>query len=321
MNETKNKSNTSLVQRNSISLAKNAGEWLDNKEQKDFSTDSYVAFSKKISQLKRLSEEEEKELGYKIKNLKDTKSQQKLVLHNMKLAIKIAHQYKRDWTNIMDLIQEASFGMAIAAKKWDPDLDTRFGTYAVYWIKAQLTKFLMNNARLINTSNTRAGRKFYFQLPVIEKKLLSEGKVPTPELIAHELKEDPKEVAILMQRYKSPEASLSGSFDADNSLFLEDTLSQNEENPETNTADNEVQLVIKKVIASFEKTLTNERDKEIWQKHLISEDPVSLVDLGKKYNISKQRVGQLTDRIKKSFRCHIIEKLGPKTKLFWLFNN
>lgn len=321
MNEIKNKSNTSLIQRSSVSLAKNTGEWLDNQDHKDSATDSYSSFSKKISQIKRLSEEEEKILGYKIQKFSDTKAQQKLVLHNMKLAVKMAHQYKREWANIMDLIQEASFGMVIAAKKWDPDLDTRFGTYAVYWIKAQLTKFLMTNARLINTANTRAGRKFYFKLPMIEKKLLLEGKVPNAELIAKELNEDPKEVALLMQRFKSPETSLNSSFDTDNSFVLEDTLSIDDENPETNTADNEVQFVIKKVIASFEDTLTNDRDREIWQKHLISEDPVSLVELGKKYNISKQRVGQLVERIKKSFRCHIIDKLGPKTKLFWLFSN
>ena len=312
--------NNSLIKRNSKSLAQNTGEWLLNKEIRDDNAGSYSAFSKKIAQIKRLSEEEEKELGLRVKNYSDKTAQQKLVLHNMRLALKMAHQYKREWTNIMDLVQEASFGMAIAAKKWDPEMETRFGTYAVYWIRAQLTKFLMNNARLIHASNTRVGRKLYFRLPVIEKKLLLEGKTPTAELVAKELDEDPKEVSLLMQRLKNRESSLSAPMDFDNDMSLEETIDNNLGTPESLTSTNEIQDAIKKVIASFESTLTNERDKEIWHKHLISEEPMSLVDLGKKYNVSKQRIGQLVDRIKKSFRCHIIDKLGPKTKLFWLFN-
>ena len=59
----------------------------------------------------------------------------------------------------------------------------------------------------------------------------------------------------------------------------------------------------------------------IFQRHLITHDPVSLVELGKKYGGSKQRMGQLANRLKKQFRCYIIDQLGPHTKLSWLFEN
>src|SRR2546430_2531716 len=83
----------------------------------------------------------------------------------------------------------ASAGMAVAAQRWDPDQGTRFGTYAVYWIRAQLTKFLMTHGRAIHTGNTRAGRKLYFQLPRVRRKLLAEGKEPSVENIAKEVQE------------------------------------------------------------------------------------------------------------------------------------
>src|SRR6266536_3448339 len=110
-------------------LAQEEGEWIkDTNEQttdtlfeeekvsdKEFSQQEvYASFSRHIASVKRLSEEEERELGFKIKNNNDEKAKKKLVLHNMRLALKMAHKYRRLWTNIMDLLQEASIGLAIA---------------------------------------------------------------------------------------------------------------------------------------------------------------------------------------------------------------
>lgn len=309
-----------LIVRESKKLAENKGEWFYDKASDSDADEIFSSFSKKLSRLARLSEEEELELGIKIQKFNDQSAKQKLVLHNMKLALKMAHQYKREWTNIMDLVQEASYGMAIAAEKWDPHVGTRFGTYAVYWIKAQLTKFLMTNARLIHTANTKAGRKIYFQLPVIQRKLLAEGKKPTIELIAQEVGEDPKEVALVVSRIKGGETALSTPLDDDQSYTLEETIPGTMDDPEKITSHEEMQKLIKKLTESFEKTLSDERDKAIWKEHLISDEPVSLVDLGKRYNVSKQRMGQLTMRIKRKFRCHIVDHLGPNTNLAWLFS-
>src|SRR5690606_7440205 len=204
-------------------------------------------------------------LGMRVVEHNDNDAKKKLVLHNMRLALKMAHQYRREWTNLMDLVQEASTGMAIAAKKWDPRVGTRFGTYAAYWIRAQLTKFLMTNARLIHTGNTRAGRKVYSSLPQIRRKLLAEGKKPTIELIAKEVNEDPEEVALILARLKGREASLSTPVEDEGSITLEDTLASDDHEPEHIVTHNEMQRVIKDLITSFEKTINNERDMAIWR--------------------------------------------------------
>lgn len=313
-----------LVKRTSKSLAEHKGEWLVDNNEKDEgpslsdSNSVYRSFAKKLSKIKRLSEEEEYALGILAIDHDDAEAKKKLVLHNMRLALKMAHQHRRDWTNLMDLVQEASAGMAIAAKKWDPRLGTRFGTYAAYWIKAQLTKFLMTNARLIHTGNTRAGRKVYFSLPQVQRKLMLEGKTPTPELIAKEVGEDAEEVGLIMDRLRGKEASLSAPLDHDGSMSLEDSLSDHED-PSMVVSQNEIQQVIKGLTESFEKTLKDERDVAIWKENLIASEPINLVELGKRFNVSKQRMGQLATRIKRNFRCHIIDKLGPKTQLSWLF--
>jgi RNA polymerase sigma-32 factor len=324
--------------RNAISLADQKGEWLEEEpdltelalppddqdvpEQDSPKGDQvYKSFARQIAKIKRLSDEEEYALGLRVKNNNDNAAKKKLVMHNMRLALKMAHQYRRDWTSLMDLVQEASAGMAIAAQKWDPDVGTRFGTYAAYWIRAQLTKFLMTNARLIHTGNTRAGRKVYFSLPQVRRKLLLEGKSANAEDIAREVGEDPEEVQLILSRLQGKETSLSTPLDDDASSTLEDTLTHPSDDPEKIVSNNEIEKLIKDVIASFEKTISEDRDIAIWRENLIANDPVNMVELGKRYGVSKQRMGQLATRLKRSFRRHIIEQLGPNTQLSWLFRD
>ncbi|HEY1099167.1 MAG TPA: sigma-70 family RNA polymerase sigma factor [Myxococcota bacterium] len=282
--------------------------------------DIYKAFVRQATRVQRMSEEEERAMGLKVRDFGDQNAAKKLVVHNLRLVIKMAHQYRRSWTNIMDLIQEASAGMAIAAQRWDPDQGTRFGTYAVYWIRAQLTKFLMTNGRAIHTGNTRAGRKLYFQLPRVRRKLLAEGKDASIENIAKEVQETPEEVARIVARLDGREASLDAQVgNDDDGSTLGELIAGDDRGPEENAAKNQVGAVIGDLMRRFKDTLETERDRAIWTEHLIAHEPRSLVELGERYNVSKQRMGQLAIRIKRAFRRFIIDELGPDTQLHWLF--
>ena len=317
-----------LVKRGGIALPE--GEWVrddgahvdDERVPAARGDDLYSRFVREATKLQRLDESEERALGLKVRDHGDKSAAKKLVVHNLRLAIKMAHQYRRTWTNLMDLVQEASAGMAIAAQRWDPDQGTRFGTYAVYWIRAQLTKFLMTHGRAIHTGNTRAGRKLYFQLPRVRRKLLAEGKAVSVENIAKEVQEDPIEVARIVSRLDGREASLDAQVgQEDDGSTLGDMIAGDEAGPEANAARIEVQGVIESVMKRFADTLDTERDQAIWTEHLIAQEPKSLVELGARYGVSKQRMGQLATRIKRAFRRHVIDELGPSTQLHWLFNN
>lgn len=331
---------TALAKRPGVQLADAKGEWMqpdfaelppedeeedsskssEQDEDRGVSDDLYTSFVRQATRIPRLSEEEERALGLKVRDHHDEKAAKKLVLHNMRLAIKMAHQYRRAWTSLMDLVQEASAGMAIAAQRWDPDVGTRYGTYAAYWIRAQLTKFLMTNARLIHTGNTRAGRKVYFNLPQIRRKLLAKGEEPTVERIAEEVGEEPAEVALILSRLQGHETSLSTPLSEDGATSMQDALASSGKSPEQESAENQIQKTIRDMIQRFEQTMENERDLALWKEHLIANDPVSLVELGTRYGVSKQRMGQLATRLKRSFRRHVIDELGPTTQLSWLFN-
>ena len=324
-----------LVKRSAIALPE--GEWIqsegptasdaamaddDHVPASRGGDDLYAAFVREATRLQRLSEEEERAFGLRVRDHQDTRAAKKLVVHNLRLAIKMAHQYRRSWTNLMDLVQEASAGMTIAAQRWDPDQGTRFGTYAVYWIRAQLTKFLMTHGRAIHTGNTRAGRKLYFQLPRVRRKLLAEGKEPSIENIAKEVQEDPIEVARIVSRLDGREASLDAQVgpDEDGATLGEMLTNEEESDPEENTARAEVTKVLGTLMQRFAESLDNERDKAIWVEHLVASEPKSLVELGARFGVSKQRMGQLATRLKRAFRRHVIDELGPQTQLSWLFS-
>jgi RNA polymerase sigma-32 factor len=267
-----------------------------------------------------LTEDQERALGLKVRDHEDGDAAKKLVVHNLRLALKMAHQHRRSWTNLMDLVQEASAGMAIAAQRWDPDQGTRFGTYAVYWIRAQLTKFLMTHGRIIHTGSTRAGRKLYFQLPQIRRRLLAAGKEPTVEAIAEEVGESTEEVTRILNRLDGREASLSAPLGSDEeSGTLGDVIAGEQLSPENRVGNEEANQLIRGVVERFAQTLQDERDLAICREHLVSDEPVSLVEFGNRYGVSKQRMGQLATRLKRAFRRHIIDELGPNTQLHWLF--
>jgi len=319
-----------VVLRDGVILAGKAGEWVrakkDTAESKRFdsqSRDLYQSFVREATRFDRLSEEEERALGLLVRDKSDKAAGKKLTVHNLRLAIKMAHQYKRAWANLMDLVQEASTGIAIAAQKWDPDQGTRFGTYAAYWIRAQLTKFLMTHGRLIHTGNTRAGRKLFHQLPRIRRKLVAEGREPNVANIAKETGESEIEIARIVTRLDAREASLSAPIGGDDGGgTLGDLVAGDErENPEVVAAKHEVSAMMETLILSFSKTINNDRDRAIWSEHLLSHEPLSLVALGKRFGVSKQRMGQLATRLKRSFRRHIVDELGPENSLRWLFDS
>ena len=126
--------------------------------------DPLARFMAEIRRYPRLSEEEERRLGRSVRERGDMDAARRLVVHNLRLVVAIANQYRRAWANILDLFQEGSVGLMEAVKRWEPSLGPRFGSYAAYWIRAYLLKFLMTNSRLIHVGNTRAGRKLFFRL-------------------------------------------------------------------------------------------------------------------------------------------------------------
>src|SRR6185369_538207 len=250
----------------------------------------------------RLSQEEERALGIAVRERGDREAARKLVVHNLRLVVAIAYQYRRAWANILDLFQEGSLGLMEAVKRWEPTLGPRFGSYAAYWIRAFVLKFLLTNSRLINVGNTRAGRKLFFRLEKERQKLLAAGFELTPKLLAAKLDVDEKDLAEVGQVLDSrevpfePRPGQTGS-DGGDPISLSERIAAEQATPEERAADAEMVGAMARFIAAFQRRLTDEREIAVWREHLAAvEDPIPLGVLGERFGVTKQRMGQIADK-------------------------
>src|SRR5207248_3288808 len=187
-------------------------------------------------------------------------------------VVAIAYQYRRAWTNILDLFQEGSVGLMEAVKRWEPTLGPRFGSYAAYWIRAFILKFLLTNSRLIHVGNTRAGRKLFFRLEKERQKLLAAGFEPTPKLLAAKLDVSEKDLDEVRQHLESREVSFEpragggggGADGGDEGYPLSERIAADQETPEDRAVEAEMAGAVARFVDEFRERLTDERERAVW---------------------------------------------------------
>jgi RNA polymerase sigma-32 factor len=283
--------------------------------------DPVARFMAEARRYRRLTDDEERSLGKAVRERGDMNAARKLVVHNLRLVISIAYQYRRAWASILDLVQEGSVGLMEAVKRWEPSLGPRFGTYAAYWIRAYVLRYLMTNSRLIHVGNTRAGRKLFFRLEKERQKLLAAGFEPTPKLLAAKLDVDERELDEVRQHLESREVSIDpggAKESGDESFPLAERIAAGGRSPESEAAHAELADAVRDFVGEFRDGLKDARERAVWHEHLATEEPVALGELGARFGVSKQRMGQIADQLKKRFRAEIIDKLGPGVRTDWL---
>ena len=134
-----------------------------------------------------VNEEEEAELAELYARTGDRAAAWKLVTANLRLVVKIAREYHRGVFQLLDLIQEGNVGLMQAVKKYDPLKGVKLSTYAAWWIRAYIIRFIMDNWRLVKLGTTQAQRKLFFNLSKERERLLARGIDPTPQLLARNL--------------------------------------------------------------------------------------------------------------------------------------
>jgi len=262
-----------------------------------------------------LSPEEEKEVAIAWRERGDTEAAERLVTANLRLVIKIAFQYHRQWANVLDLIQEGNVGLVEALSRYDPYREIRFSSYAQYWIRAMILRFLLDNFRLVRLGSTRAGRRLFFQLQKERDRLIQEGHSPTTKLLAERLGVSESEVDAVDQHMRAPPLSLHGpAGDSDDGRPLAEVVAQEDgPDPEADAARQEMGVIVRDKLDAFAATsLHDERERTIWDKRLVADDPLSLSALGKHYGVSKERIRQVEARIKKRLRAYLEKELGDE---------
>jgi RNA polymerase sigma-32 factor len=256
-----------------------------------------------ISKFSLLSREEEHELAAHYHETGDEDAEFRLITSNLRLVVTIAMIYKKGDLNIMDCIQEGNIGLLQALKRFDPLRGTRLTTYAAWWIRAYIIKFLFNNARLIKIGTTNARRKILMNLTREKGRLEVKGITPTTQLLAHNLGVKEAEILQVEQGMTGPEISLDAPIGGDGTgMHVKDSLRSIEVNVDDKVAQEEFRDLLESKFAEFAVTLST-RERLILKQRMIAEEPETLQQIAERYGISREAVRvaekRLTGKLKK----------------------
>lgn len=268
------------------------------------------AYLMEIQRYNLLSREEEFDLAVRHLETKDPEATYKLITSNLRLVVKIALDFQRYWmANLLDLIQEGNIGLMQAVKKFDPYRGVKLSSYASFWIKAYILKFIMDNWRLIKIGTTQSQRKLFFNLKKEKEHLDRMGYAPEPKLLAERLDVKESEVIEMNQRMEGWELSLEAPINDESSYTHKDMVVAEEIPTDEVLARQESQSLIRNKIDELRSTL-NEKEKDILTNRLLSENPLTLQQLGERYSISRERIRQIEERLMKKIKVHL-EKEVP----------
>jgi RNA polymerase sigma-32 factor len=250
-----------------------------------------------ISRYPILSAEEEREAAIRYREFGDKDAVLKLVVSNLRLVVKIALEHHRYWTtNLLDLIQEGNVGLMQAVKRFDPYRGVRLTTYSSFWIRAYILKFIMDNWRLVRIGTTQAQRKLFFDLKKEKERLERMGFDPVPKLVAERLQVKEDEVVSMDQRMAASDISLDAQVGDDSRATFGDLLPAGTLPIDEHLGDKELRELFSEKLGEFRVSL-DRRDREIFEKRMMAEKPLTLRELGQKYDISPERVRQIEEEI------------------------
>ena len=270
----------------------------------------FDALQRYLSEIRRypvLTREEEHELAVQYKQFGDVEAAYKLVRGNLRLVVMIAREYERAFRNLLDLIQEGNIGLMESLKNFDPYRGVRFPSYAVWWIRAYIIRYLMNNWRMVKLGTTQAQRRLFFNLQKEKEKLEAEGFVPGAKLIAQRLDVKESEVIEMDQRLAGRDLSTDAPMGEGETATLLNTLTDDSPTPEERLAEDEYRRAVKDRLATFGEGL-KDKERVVFRERLLAEQPLTLREIGDRYGISRERVRQIENRVKKKLKTYLSQE-------------
>jgi len=268
----------------------------------------YDPLQRYLSEIRRyplLSREEEHDLAVRYKEHDELDAAYRLVTANLRLVVMIARDYQRAFRNLLDLVQEGNIGLMEAVKHFDPYRGVRFPSYAVWWVRAYIIRYMMNNWRMVKVGTTQAQRKLFFNLQKEKDRLEAEGFRPGPKLLAQRLDVKESEVIEMEQRLSSRDLSVDAPMDGGDDATMLDFLASGQDTAEQQYAAAETREFIGQKIREFGATLQG-KERVIFDERLVAEQPLTLQEIGDRYQVSRERVRQIEERIKKKLRAFLL---------------
>lgn len=273
--------------------------------------DALEAYMREVQTHKLLSPDEEKALAVRYVESGDVGAAARLVTAHLRLVVKIAYEYRRAYRNMMDLIQEGNMGLMQAVKKYDPYRGVKLSSYAAWWIRAYMLRYILANFRLVKLGTTQAQRKLFFNLNKEKARLTALGIDPSNAEIARRLDVTEGDVDEMDKRLARSDASLDAPVnEADGRQIARVELMPSPGiSPEDVNEGAELSYLVRGHLDKFREGLSG-KDLIIFDERLVADEPKTLQDLGDQFGVSRERVRQLEARITGKLREYLSERLG-----------
>lgn len=274
--------------------------------------DPFRRYLLEISQFEPLSPDEERQLAVRYRENEDQEAAYRLVTSNLRLVVKITMIYRSVYFNVMDLIQEGNIGLIEAMKRFDPCKGARLPTYASWWIKAYIIKFILDNFRIVRVGTTNERRRLLFNLRKEKERLRLQGIDPTPARIATRLNVSVENVKDIEQNMESSDLSLNSYANEDQSLQYLDTLRATEEMVDEKIARGELQKLFADKVQEFAQTLS-EREQYILSGRLIAQEPKTLQEIADRYGVTREAIRLNEKGLVKKIKAYMRDSLSKVT--------
>jgi len=275
--------------------------------------DPLTAYVQEARRFPLLSREEEHDLAVRLVEDGDMGAARRLIESNLRLVVKIAYEYRRAHRNLLDLVQEGNVGLMQAVRKYDPYRGVKLSTYAAWWIRAYILKFILNNWRMVKIGTTQAQRKLFFNLRKEKERLEQQGFSPDTKLLAERLDVRERDVIEMEKRLSAADASLDapmGGGDDDGGVRTRlDVIEGASVRPDEAVEEREFTTVLREKLEKFAETVEG-REETIFRERWLTDEPLTLQQIGDRYGISRERARQIEKRLLGRLRTYLEKDLG-----------
>jgi len=260
---------------------------------------SLKAYLNEIQTFPLLERDEEFMLAKRYKEHQDPAAAHRMVTSHLRLVAKIARGFQGYGLPLADLISEGNVGLMRAVKGFEPDKGFRLSTYAIWWIRAAITEYVLRSWSMVKIGTVAAQKKLFFGLRKIKEslKIYDSGELSPADAarIAENMNVPEAEVVEMNRRLSGGDMSLNAPLSDEDAGEHMDFLRDEGPDQETLLGDMEESHLRSQMLVSAMATL-NERERHIISERRLSEDRVTLEELAGQYGISRERVRQIEAR-------------------------
>ena len=259
----------------------------------------------RISKIPVLSKEEEYQLAVAYYETKDAEIGKKLIQSNLRFVVKVAVEYSKFSSKIMDLIQEGNIGLMRALKEFNPYKGARLITYAVWWIRGYIQEYLMRHHSIVRLGTNKKQQRLFYLLQKEKQRLEDYSQKKLLPSLARETQTKVKDVEQMKEIVLKKDFSLDQPISSEKGgkSFLE--FQQEESSMDESLSLYQMSELLKKHLKALEPEL-NEKEKSIIKNRLLKDPPKTLQEIADEFHVTREAIRQSEERLMKKLKKKLI---------------